>query len=119
MMINFLKKNLKKSDDARVHCFYFIKKFIQTSIFAVLPLQEVKVKPSSEIISGLINGLLALAAGLAILFIIIGGIRYIRSWGDTEQMEKSKKMILYVVLGLVIILVSYAVVITADKIING
>ncbi|MBU4580720.1 VCBS repeat-containing protein [Patescibacteria group bacterium] len=86
---------------------------------AVLPLKPVKVKLMAVIISGLINGLLALAAGLAILFLIIGGIRYIRSWGDSEQTEKAKKMISYVVLGLVIILISYSVIITLDKIING
>lgn len=108
MILKFLEKKIK-----------IVKKIVRSSLFAALPLETVTMKPMSELINSLLNSLLALAAGLAILFLIIGGIRYIRSWGDTEQMEKAKKMVSYVVLGLVIILISYSVIITLDKIING
>ncbi|MBU4141563.1 hypothetical protein KKE99_01665 [Patescibacteria group bacterium] len=97
----------------------FTKNISIADVSAALPLETVTMKPMSELINSLLDSLLALAAGLAILFLIIGGIRYIRSWGDSEQTEKAKKMISYVVLGLVIILISYSVIITLDKIING
>lgn len=107
-MTEFLEKNLKK-----------INKIVQSAMFAALPLEPVTIKPMKTLVGDLINGLLALAAGLGILFLIIGGIRYIRSWGDSDQMEKAKNTILYVVIGLVVILVSYSVIATLDKIING
>ncbi|MCG2693690.1 hypothetical protein L6259_00150 [Candidatus Parcubacteria bacterium] len=97
-----------------------IKEIIRPAMFAaVLPLESVTVKPMAEIIAGLIGWLLAIVAGLAILFLIIGGIRYTRSWGDSDEMEKAKKMVIYVVLGLVMILVSYSIVITLDDVINN
>lgn len=108
-MIKFLKKKLK-----------IIKKIIRPEFFAAaLPLEPVKIKPMTTIIGGINNGLLALAAGLAILFLIIGGISYLRSLGDSEQLEKAKNTISYAILGLVIILISYSVVVTLDMIING
>lgn len=106
-MIEFLEKSIKK-----------INKTVRPELFAVLPLKPVTMKPMAELINSLLDSLLALAAGLAILFLIIGGIKYIRSWGDSEQMEKAKKMISYVIIGLVIILISYSTVITLDKVIN-
>lgn len=104
MMIEFLKK---------------IKKIFRTALFAALPLEPVTMKPMASLISSLLNTILAIVAGLGILFLIIGGIRYIRSWGDSDQMEKAKNMITYVVIGLVVILVSYSVIATLDTIING
>lgn len=86
---------------------------------AALPLAPVTMKPMASLISSLLNTILAFAAGMGILFLIIGGIRYIRSWGDSDQMEKAKNTILYVVIGLVVILVSYSVIATLDTIING
>jgi len=107
-MIKFFRKNIEK-----------IRKIFRFELFAALPLEPLKMQPLSVIISGFINWILAAVAGLAILFLIIAGIKYIRSWGDSESLEKAKKMITYVVLGLVIILVSYSAIVTLDKIING
>jgi len=81
-------------------------------------LATVKMKPMASLISSLLDSLLATAAGFALLFLIIGGIRYIRSWGDSEQMEKAKNMINYAVIGLVIVLISYSIVVTINMMIN-
>lgn len=86
---------------------------------ALLPLRTVTMKPMANLISSLINALLAIAAGLVVLFLIIGGIKYIRSWGEAEDMEMAKKILFYAVLGLIVILVSYSAVVTLDYIING
>lgn len=119
-MMEFLGKN---ADSVRVQaskCFKFFKKNARLELFAVTgPLETVKIKPSGELIASLNNGLLALAAGLALAFLIIGGIKYLRSYGEEEALTKAKRTIYYVVLGLVIILISYSVVITLDKIAKG
>lgn len=56
------------------------------------------------------NGLIYIAAPLAILFIIHGGINYTMSMGDNTKLEASKKEILWAILGLVIILFAFAIV---------
>ncbi len=116
IMIKTLKKNIK---NAGVEFLNAVKKNTRLAMFAALPLEPITIKPMADIISGLNNALLALVAGLAILFLILGGIRYIKSWGDSDEMERAKKMVIFAVLGLVIILISYSAIVTLDAIING
>lgn len=56
------------------------------------------------------NILLPLAGLVAVLFIIIGGYRYIVSAGSEEQAEAGKKTLTNAVIGLVIIILSYVIV---------
>lgn len=75
-------------------------------------------RPLSEIIGSAIDWLLTVTAGLALLFIIIGGIYYITAAGDDKQMQEGKAIITYSVWGLVFILISYSIVLTVNSIIN-
>ena len=47
---------------------------------------------------------------LAIIFIVVAGIRLIVSQGEDEQKDKAKKTILYVIVGLIIILFARVIV---------
>lgn len=47
---------------------------------------------------------------IAVVMLIIAGIRYIISMGEEGEKDKAKKMIIYVIVGLVIILVARAIV---------
>ena len=47
---------------------------------------------------------------LAVIFIIIGGIRLIVSQGEEQAKEKAKKTILYVVVGLIVVLLARVIV---------
>lgn len=64
----------------------------------------------SGLILGIITLLLFFAGAVAILFIIIGGFWYITSAGNEEQAEKGKNALFNAIIGIVIILMSYAVV---------
>lgn len=64
----------------------------------------------TQIIVNIIIYILGFSAALAVLFIIIGGIRYIVSAGNAEAADSAKRMILYAILGLVVILFSYVIV---------
>jgi type IV secretory pathway VirB2 component (pilin) len=75
-------------------------------------------RPLSAIIASTIDWLLSVAAGLAILFIIIGGIYYVTAAGDDNQMQEGKTIITYSIWGLLFILISYSIVLTVNKIIN-
>lgn len=51
------------------------------------------------------------AAGVAaVLFIIIGGIQILTAYGSDEKMGKGKKTITFAIVGLVIAILSYAIV---------
>lgn len=56
-----------------------------------------------KIIQEIIAFLLAIAAAIATLAIIIGGIMYIMSIGDDSKTARAKKVLLYAVLGLLIV----------------
>lgn len=47
---------------------------------------------------------------IAVVMIVIAGIRYIISQGEESEKDKAKKMIIYVVIGLIIILIARAIV---------
>jgi|SRR3989338_6650631 len=57
-----------------------------------------------------INALLAIAAIAAIIFIIVAGIRLIVSAGDEDQVAKGKRGILYAVIGLIVIILAFAII---------
>jgi hypothetical protein len=58
----------------------------------------------------IIDILLAFAAILAVLFIIIGGYKYIFSGVSEKSAESGKKTLINAIIGLVIIILSYAIV---------
>ena len=61
-------------------------------------------------IGSIINIVLGIVGGLAVLFIIIGGVRYIISAGNPDQAGAAKKTILYAVIGLLVVIFSYVIV---------
>ena len=58
----------------------------------------------------IINILLGVVGIIAILFIIIGGFRYITSAGSEEAAESGKKMITNAIIGLVVVILSYVII---------
>lgn len=63
-----------------------------------------------HVITVVINFLLAFAGAIAVLFLIIGGFRYVISSGSPDQVEAAKKTILYAILGLIIIFIAFVIV---------
>lgn len=57
-----------------------------------------------------INIALALAGLIAVLFLIIGGFRYITAGGNEEASSSAKKIILNAVIGIIVIILSFVVV---------
>ncbi|MEX1113126.1 MAG: hypothetical protein WED32_01575, partial [Patescibacteria group bacterium] len=54
-----------------------------------------------------IEALLLFAGAVAVLFLIIGGFRYVVSTGNPEQVDAARKTILYAILGLIIIFIAF------------
>ena len=62
------------------------------------------------LIKTVINWLLGIAFGVAVLFLIIGGFWYITSAGNEETSEKGRKTAINAIIGIVIIILSYVIV---------
>ncbi len=58
----------------------------------------------------IVNALLGFVAVIAVIFIIIGGVRYITSQGDEDAAASAKNTVLYALIGLIIIALSAVLV---------
>jgi hypothetical protein len=65
---------------------------------------------ASSIITNVINTLFMVLGMIAVIMIVIGGIRYATSGGDSSQTKAAKDTILYAVVGLIVAIMSYAIV---------
>ena len=64
----------------------------------------------NDIVMIVVNTLLFVIGIISVIMIIIGGIMYATSSGDSGQITKAKNTILYAVIGLVIAFLAFAVV---------
>ena len=61
-------------------------------------------------VKNIINGVLYVVGILAVVMVIIGGVQYTTSGGDSGAVTKAKNTILYGIVGLVIAILAYAIV---------
>jgi len=64
----------------------------------------------NTIIQTIVNTLLFVLGVIAVIMIVIGGIRYTTSNGDASAVKGAKDTILYAVVGLVVAIMAYAIV---------
>lgn len=64
----------------------------------------------SSILTALINLLFIIAIVLALIFLILGGIRWIMSGGDPKAVEGARKQITYAVIGLIVVFLAFLIV---------
>ena len=62
------------------------------------------------IIRSIINLLLTIIGIIAVIMIVVGGIRYTTSAGDAGQTKSARDTIIYAIVGLVIAIMSFAIV---------
>lgn len=62
------------------------------------------------IFSQMINMMLFAVGILSVIMLIYGGLRYILSNGDSKKVDAAKNTILYAIVGLIIALLSYAII---------
>lgn len=65
---------------------------------------------ASSMVRIIINTLLIVLGMIAVVMIVIGGIRYTTSNGDSSAIKGAKDTILYAVVGLIVAIMSYAIV---------
>lgn len=75
---------------------------------------------AGEVITRVLQILLLVAASIAVLYLIIGGIKYILSRGNEEKVESAKGTMTAAIWGLVIIIMSFAIIyIISEILITG
>lgn len=62
------------------------------------------------LITTLIYWLVLFVGAVAVIFIIMGGIRFILSGGDPKKLDQAKKTIAYSILGLILVLLSFFII---------
>lgn len=97
-------------------------------VLSVVPTMTAAASPAGEIQSGVtavggagaptlgnqittvINVLLYILGAIAVIMIVVGGIRYVTSGGDSGAVSSAKNTILYSVIGLIVAIMAYAIV---------
>ena len=63
-----------------------------------------------SLILNIVNFFLLFLGLIAVIMIIYGGITYVTAAGNQEKIESAKKIILYAIVGIIIVLISFALV---------
>ena len=63
-----------------------------------------------NIITVIINSIIAVSGLVAVIFIVVGGVNYVTSSGDANKVKKAKDTILYACIGLIICALAFAIV---------
>jgi len=69
-----------------------------------------KERDLKTLVIGWTNFLLSVAALLAVIAIVWAGFLYVTAGGDDGRMESAKKIIIWVIIGILLILAAYAIV---------
>lgn len=85
----------------------------QEGVKGVNPGAETELMP---MISTILNVVFGVVGIVAVIMIIIGGVNYTMSQGDTQKIQKAKNTIMYGIIGLVIVLLAFAIV---NFVLNG
>lgn len=57
---------------------------------------------ASKVATGVINTLSMIAGVLSVIFLVLGGIRYITSSGNAQRVESAKQTLIYAAIGLML-----------------
>jgi len=63
-----------------------------------------------ELLNPIITAILGIAATIAVLIIILGGLQYITAAGNPETIQKSKGAVTNAVIGLIATILAYALI---------
>ena len=69
-----------------------------------------KINDLPTVIQNILNAIIGVAGIISVVYIVVGGIQYITSSGDSNKTEKAKKTILYALIGLIVCALSFAIV---------
>lgn len=75
--------------------------------------------PIGDIIANLLDWLLAIIGGVAIIAFLISAIQYFLAGADEEMAKKAKSSMLYAIIGVIVALVGLVILRAADAFLNA
>lgn len=69
-----------------------------------------QVSASQSQVVNAFNAVLAIAGAVAVIFVILGGLRYATSQGNSDALRSAKEMIIYALVGLVVVAIAFGIV---------
>ena len=72
--------------------------------------QLIDIRNFGDLLKRIINIFLYFAGGIAVLFLMVGGFQYVAARGNEEATEKAKKTITGAIIGIIIIVMAFAIV---------
>jgi hypothetical protein len=63
-----------------------------------------------SVVERVITYALFFIGAIALVFVIYGGVLYITSGGDAEKTTKARNTLMYAILGVIVVVISYAIV---------
>ena len=70
----------------------------------------------TTLVQNVLSWLLSVVGGVALLFLIYGGLVYVTAIGDQQKAQQGKKIVTSTILGLIIVLMSYSILVVLDRI---
>lgn len=71
---------------------------------------KIKIEDNPNIVGSIVQLLIIIAITLSVIFLIIGGIRWIMSGGDKAKVEQAKSAVTAAIVGLLLSLLAYGIV---------
>ena len=87
----------------------FVEKVLAQASLDIKQSGNVKITDIGKLISAGVGTVLIIAALLAFLYLILGGIKWITSGGDKAGMEEARNKITHAIVGLIIVGASWAI----------
>jgi len=75
----------------------------------------IRISEVGKLISALVGTLLIVAALLAFIYLILGGIQWITSGGDKTGMEAARNKITHAIVGLIVVGAAWAIMILVQN----
>ncbi len=88
---------------SRIIIFFLLLPII---VFAVTIENPLKYGTIPEVVAAIANFIFIISIPITSLMVVIGGVMFMTSGGDPKKVEQAKKLLLYAVIGLAIILLS-------------
>lgn len=83
---------------------------LATTINPVKPEEQLDPEGGTNRIVAILDAIIGALGIVAVVVVVIGGVLYMTSSGDSAKVKKAKDTILYGIIGLVICALSYAIV---------
>ncbi|MBR3180783.1 hypothetical protein IKF63_01760 [Candidatus Saccharibacteria bacterium] len=114
-MKNIAKTASQIFTGAAAYCTLFAGKVMALSVRDGVEAAKTDDMPSeligpSGVFTTVTNTILYIVGALAVIMLIVGGLKYALSAGDAKKVTDAKNTILYALIGLVIAILAYAIV---------